>query len=99
MNNYITNEVKYLQKNLWEWFWIMIRLRNKVLIEQRNYFIPGDVLEIFTPDKTTIQFKVDKILSEELIELDAARHPLEKLLVSLNIEVPKFSLIRKVNYE
>ncbi|PKK95243.1 MAG: collagenase-like protease [Tenericutes bacterium HGW-Tenericutes-5] len=75
------------------------KIKKKVLIEQRNYFIPGDVLEIFTPDKTTIQFKVDKILSEELIELDAARHPLEKLLVSLNIEVPKFSLIRKVNYE
>jgi putative protease len=75
------------------------KIKKQVLIEQRNYFIPGDVLEIFTPDKTTIQFKVDKILSEELIELDAARHPLEKLLISLDIEVPKFSLIRKVNYE
>jgi putative protease len=75
------------------------KFKKQLLIEQRNYFIPGDVLEIFTPDKTTIQFKVDKILTEELVELDAARHPLEKLLINLNIEVPKYSLIRKVNYE
>ena len=71
----------------------------KVIVEQRNFFSPGDTLEIFTPNKNTIQFKVDKILSEDLIELDAARHPLQKLFISLSIEVPKYSIIRKVSYE
>jgi len=71
----------------------------QLLIEQRNFFSPGDTLEIFTPDKNAVQFKVDKILSEELEELDAARHPLQKLLLNLNIEVPKYSMIRKVSYE
>lgn len=71
----------------------------QLMIEQRNFFSPGDTLEIFTPDKNTVQFKVDKILSEELEELDAARHPLQKLLLNLSIEVPKYSMIRKVSYE
>ncbi|MDY0317615.1 MAG: U32 family peptidase [Candidatus Izemoplasmatales bacterium] len=71
----------------------------QLMIEQRNFFSPGDTLEIFTPDKNTVQFKVDKILSKELEELDAARHPLQKLLLNFNIEVPKYSMIRKVSYE
>ncbi len=71
----------------------------QLMIEQRNFFSPGDTLEIFTPDKNTVQFKVDKILSKELEELDAARHPLQKLLLNLSIEVPKYSMIRKVSYE
>lgn len=71
----------------------------QLMIEQRNFFSPGDTLEIFTPDKNTVQFKVDKILSEELEELDAARHPLQKLLLNLSVEVPKYSMIRKVSYE
>ncbi|MGD9761086.1 MAG: U32 family peptidase [Candidatus Izemoplasmatales bacterium] len=70
-----------------------------LLIEQRNYFSPGDTLEVFTPDKTTIQFKVKEILNEDYEILDAARHPLQTILLKLDISVPKYSMIRKVKDE
>ena len=70
-----------------------------LLIEQRNFFSPGDILEAFTPDKTVIQFKVKEILNEDLEVLDAARHPLQTILVKLDISIPKFSMIRKVKDE
>ncbi len=73
--------------------------RKLVIIEQRNYFLPGDYLEIFTPDKTTIRFKVDKIYDEDFVELDAARHPLQIINLSLAVSVPEYSLIRRVKDE
>lgn len=73
---------------------------NKYLIlEQRNYFSPGDTLEIFTPDKTTIQFKVKEIYDEEFNSLDAARHPLQKIYLKCLVKAPKYSMIRKVENE
>lgn len=68
-------------------------------LEQRNYFSPGDTLEIFTPDKNIVQFKVGKIFDEEKNELDAARHPLQTVMVKLLVSVPKYSMIRKVKNE
>ena len=73
---------------------------NKYLIlEQRNYFSPGDTLEIFTPDKTTIQFKVKEIYDEDFNCLDAARHPLQKIYLKCLVKAPEYSMIRKVENE
>ncbi len=73
--------------------------RKLVIIEQRNYFLPGDYLEVFTPDKSTIRFKVDKIYDEDFLELEAARHPLQIIILRLPVSVPKYSLIRRVKGE
>ncbi|MDT8336275.1 MAG: U32 family peptidase [Candidatus Izemoplasmatales bacterium] len=70
-----------------------------LFLEQRNYFTPGDILEVFTPDKNIIQFKVDKIFDEENNVLDAARHPLQTVVVKLPVSVPKYSIIRRVKDE
>ncbi|MDD4070182.1 MAG: U32 family peptidase [Candidatus Izemoplasmatales bacterium] len=70
---------------------------NKILLlEQRNYFSPGDVLEVFTPNKDIIQFKVEKLYDENMLELDAARHPLQLIKIKLRVSVPVNSMIRKV---
>ncbi len=73
--------------------------RKLLILEQRNYFSPGDTLEVFTPDKDIIQFKVEEILDENFVSLDAARHPLQTVMVNLEVEVPEFSLIRRVKNE
>jgi U32 family peptidase len=70
-----------------------------VVLEQRNFFVVGDHLEIFTPDKNTIRFKVDKIYNGDLDEVDAARHPLETIYLKLRVSVPRLSLIRRVSNE
>ena len=68
-------------------------------IEQRNYFSPGDTLEAFTPDRQIIQFKADRIYDVDLQILDAARHPLQIIIIEVSMTIPKFSMIRKVKDE
>ena len=52
--------------------------KNKCLITvERNYFKPGDIVEIFTPTGETYDYVIDKIYDEDMNELDVARHPEE----------------------
>jgi putative protease len=70
--------------------------KNLLEIEQRNYFKPGDMLEIFTPDKTIVTFKVKNVFSQDDEILDAARHPLQLIKLPFALSIPKFSMVRKV---
>jgi putative protease len=67
-----------------------------LIIQQRNYFEPGDTLEILTPSKTIIQFKLKEIYDEENQVLDAARHPLQIIKIKLKIKVEENSIVRKM---
>ena len=67
-----------------------------LIIEQRNYFSPGDVLEIYTPDKRFIQVQVDKLYDESLNELEVARHPLQTIIIRYFDKIPEYSMVRKV---
>jgi putative protease len=67
-----------------------------LIIQQRNYFEPGDTLEILTPTKTIIQFKLNDIYDEENQVLDAARHPLQIIKIKLKIKVEENSIVRKM---
>ena len=50
--------------------------KNKCLIMvERNYFKPGDKVEIFTPNNKTYDYTITKIYDEDMNELDVARHP------------------------
>jgi len=73
--------------------------KKQIIIEQRNYFSVDDNLEIFTPNKTSYRFKVKRILNENLEELDAARHPLETIILDLPVSVSNYSMIRRVENE
>jgi putative protease len=73
--------------------------RKLLILEQRNFFSPGDTLEVFTPGKDIIQFKVKEIFDGDFVSLDAARHPLQTIMVNLEVEVPEYSLVRRVKNE
>lgn len=71
---------------------------NKVaLIEQRNYFEVGDEVEFFGPrlenTKTIITNIKDATTNENL---DVARHPLQRLLINVDIELKPNDMMRKV---
>lgn len=70
-----------------------------LLLEQRNYFSPGDLVEIFTPNKNTVLFRIDKIYDGDGNEIEVARHPLQRLMISFGIDVPEYSMIRRVDNE
>jgi len=72
------------------------REKQELIVQQRNYFEPGDCLEILMPDKTIIQFQVKNIVDEDGIELDAARHPLQIIKISCPVTIMDNSMIRKI---
>jgi len=71
-------------------------LHKKALIEQRNFFTINDTIEIFSPDRETMQIKIGSIQSENKEELDAARHPLQKIIIDSDIPLKPYDLLRRV---
>lgn len=69
----------------------------EIILEQRNFFSKGDIVNIFGPNKEAFNLKIEYIKNEEGEMLDSARHPKEILRVPSDIEVNEFDLIR-VNF-
>lgn len=61
---------------------------NEILLEQRNYFKIGDVVEFFGPDMEPFTYTITKIYNENHENIDIARHP--RMLIYLN-DLPKMS--------
>ena len=68
---------------------------DKILtLTQRNYFKPGDNVEIFTPTGNTYQYTIDKIYDEKMNELEVARHPEEIIKLKVPFCVEPLSMMR-----
>ncbi len=65
-------------------------------VEQRNYFTPGDEVEVFSPNFQPLKFKVEDILDVDGNLLDAARHPKQLLKIFIPFQVNEFDMIRKI---
>ena len=66
----------------------------EIIIEQRNHFKVGDTINIFGPNKESINLEVKYIKNEDGEMVDAARHAQEIIRVPSDIEVSKYDLIR-----
>ena len=60
----------------------------RCLLEQRNKFSVGEMIEIMKPDGSNIPARVEEILNEENESVESALHPKEQLKVRLLAEVP-----------
>ena len=68
---------------------------NKIItISERNYFEPGEEVEIFMPNGKVISMKIDKIYDENMNELEKACHPEEILKIKVDSEVLPYSMMR-----
>ena len=65
-----------------------------VTLTQRNYFKPGDEVEMFGPNIQAFSFKVPKIYNEEMKEVEVARHPQEIIKFYLDKEVYPNDMMR-----
>lgn len=73
--------------------------KNKILIlEQRNYFKPGDKVTIFTPDGEECDLVVEEIYDEEMNKLTCARHPKQQIKIKSEKKFPINSMMR-VNFK
>ena len=68
-----------------------------VTMEQRNYFMPGDKVEMFGPHIDTFSFIVPDIYDEEDHLLEVARHPKQIIKFKLDYEVYPNDIVR-VNF-
>lgn len=70
--------------------------RGFAVIEQRNKFCVGDIIEIMKPDGRNIESKVLKIFNENAEEQESAPHPKQKLFVELEGEAApeEFDILR-----
>ncbi|MGM1021630.1 MAG: peptidase U32 family protein [Bacillota bacterium] len=64
-------------------------------IQQRNHFKPGHEIEFFGPNGTFFKQTVGTIWDEEGNELDAARHPLQRIKMQVDQPVSYFDMMRK----
>lgn len=71
----------------------------QALIEQRNYFEIGDEIEIVSPHKRFTKAIVSSLLDEEMNPIDVARHPLQKLYITIGFEVEPYDLVRRLKHE
>ena len=66
----------------------------EIIVEQRNFFKVGDIVNIFGPNKESFNLKVDYIKDIDGNLVDAARHAKEIIRIPSNIKVSKYDLIR-----
>jgi peptidase, U32 family len=67
------------------------------IIEQRNYFEVGDVVEFFGPILPNTIFQIEEIIDYETNEkIDVARHPLQKLKIKVPFFLSENDMMRKV---
>jgi len=67
---------------------------NKILVEQRNYFKIGDVVEIFGPNMEPISYTINKIYNEDFESIDVARHPRMLTYIEVDRIIPEGSMVR-----
>lgn len=68
---------------------------NKIaVIEERNYFKKGDIVEFFGPNIDTFEFKIDKIIDENDDIIEIVRHPKQIVRIPIDNKLNKFCMMR-----
>jgi putative protease len=67
----------------------------EVVLEQRNYFKPGDVVEFFGPNTEVFTFTIpDVIKNEKDEEIDVANHPRMVVKFKCDHDLEEFDMMR-----
>lgn len=65
-------------------------------IEQRNYFLPGDEVEVFGPGKKPFKITIENLRNEDGNLVDSACHPNEILTIKCDNDLSSYDIFRKV---
>lgn len=68
---------------------------NMMMVEQRNYFKKGDIVEIFGPSHSIITYKIDKIYDEDSNLVEIVNHPKQIVYMPIDSKVYEYDMIRK----
>ncbi|MBC7075919.1 MAG: U32 family peptidase [Syntrophomonadaceae bacterium] len=70
--------------------------KRMLVIEQRANFGLGDGLELLLPGGEVLKFKLKELYDEDFNLIDRARHPRQKVFLPFDLQVPEYSILRKV---
>lgn len=68
--------------------------KKMAIIEERNYFKKGDVVEMFGPNHDIITFTIDEIFNEDGDIIEVVRHPREIVKINIDYKLDKDDMIR-----
>lgn len=63
-------------------------------VDVRNYFKVGDFVEVFSPNKSYLNFKVEDILDEYKLHLECANHPRDIVYIPCPYELSQNDILR-----
>lgn len=66
-----------------------------ILLEQRNYFKKGDIVEFFGPNISDFKFKIEEIKDEEDNIIEVVNHPKQQVKIKCDKIVFKDCMMRK----
>lgn len=69
-------------------------LKKEAIIEQRNYFKRGDIVEIFGPHHDVIVYEISEIVNQEGEEIDIVRHPRQIVRLPISTFLEPYDMIR-----
>ncbi len=68
--------------------------KKQVIVEERNYFKKGDVVEFFGPNIETFSYTIDKMYDEENNLIEVANHPGMLIKIPINKQLEKYDMMR-----
>ncbi|MFV0498672.1 MAG: peptidase U32 family protein [Bacilli bacterium] len=68
---------------------------NMLVLEQRNYFEVGEVLEFIRPKQCKVEITVLKMFNSKMKEIDVARHPQEIIYIPCEVELFEGCIARR----
>lgn len=74
---------------------ILDKIDGYIVVEQRNYFKKGDVVDFMIPSKDDITFKIEEIIDEDNNIIEIVNHPKQIVKIKCDIDLPKFSMMKK----
>lgn len=72
---------------------------NKILVEERNFFKIGDIVEFFGPNVEPITYKINKIFDENMNPIEVARHPRMLTYLEFTSDLPVGSMMRLKSFD
>lgn len=74
-------------------------LTRHALVEQRNHFRLGDIVEILSPKGIKGSMTIEDIMNSAGMSIDAARHPQENVRIPSDIVLEPYDMLRRVRDE
>ncbi len=68
---------------------------HRVIVEQRNHFKVGEVVEVLTPRGDVVPLTIGHLRNADGEDVLAAPHPLEKLSMETSADLPAYTILRR----